>query len=322
VTSCQEILLIFIFHIKKIDEIMKQDPNTSYWLKAHIEIDPILEDALIDYLVGVMGASVEQSVDAKGPTLYLNVFLKEKDPSAEKQQQLTEKLEAHLKELASIFQVNEPNISWEQIEDQDWSNNWKVHFKPFSITEGMVIAPTWEKYTAQANELVIVMDPGMAFGTGHHATTSLSLDFIRKILSSGKNQHVLDVGTGTAILGMGAALLGASRVLGIDNDPEAVRVAAENVKLNRLDSVMEVSLKPLQQIDEQFDLIVANIIHDVLITMTDAFNKLLTRGGNLILSGILHGEQEKSIIQVFTDCGFTKMETQYRQEWVALHFTV
>ncbi|HIP82157.1 MAG TPA: 50S ribosomal protein L11 methyltransferase, partial [Desulfocapsa sulfexigens] len=289
---------------------------------ASIETDPIIKDALIDYLVGVMGASVEQSVDTHESTLCLNVYLKEKNPDITKQQQLQDKLEAHLKELATIFQAKEANISWEQIEDQDWSSNWKIHFKPFTITEGLVIVPTWEEYTAKNNEQVIVMDPGMAFGTGHHATTSLSLEFIRKILTADKNQRVLDVGTGTAILGMSAALFGASRVLGIDNDPEAVRIATENVKLNRLNSVMEVSPDPLQQIDEQFDLIVANIIHDVLITMADAFNTLLTQGGNLILSGILHGEQERNIIRVFTDCGFLFVEKKQQEEWASLHFTI
>jgi ribosomal protein L11 methyltransferase len=300
---------------------MKQHTNSSFWLSAHIELDPILEDAAIDYLVGVMGASVEHSVDTDGPALCLNVYLEEKNPGPQAQQELQDKLVIHLGELAAIFQVEEPKISWERIEDQDWSNNWKVHFKPFAITEGLIIAPTWEEYTAIADEQVIVMDPGMAFGTGHHASTSLSLDFIRQILSADKKQRVLDVGTGTGILGMGAALFGARHVLGIDNDPEAVRVATENVSLNNLDSVMKVSLEPLQQIDERFDFIVANIIHDALITMTDDFSTLLVQGGSLVLSGILHGEQEKNIIDVFTDCGFTFVEKKQQEEWAALYFT-
>lgn len=296
--------------------------NKSFWLKACIETDPILEDALIDYLVGVMGASVEQSVDTgDSSNLCLNAYLKEKDPDAETQKTLQSKLASHLKELAVIFHVKQPNLSWEHIEDQDWSSNWKVHFKPFTITKGLVIAPTWEEYTATSDEEVIVMDPGMAFGTGHHATTSLSLDFIRQILTVNNAQSVLDVGTGTAILGMGAALFGAARVVGIDNDPEAVRVATENVRLNRLDSVMEVLHTPLQQIDERFDLIVANIIHDVLLTMVVDFNTLLAQKGNLLLSGILQGEQEKNIIRVFTESGFTFIEKKLQEEWAALHFT-
>jgi ribosomal protein L11 methyltransferase len=300
---------------------MDHHKNKNFWLKSCIETDPILEDALIDYLIGVMGASVEQSVDTEGASLCLNVYLKEKSPNAATRKTLQKKLETHLEKLAVIFEVKNPKISWECIEDQDWSSNWKAHFKPFTITKGLVIAPTWEEYTAVNDEQVLVMDPGMAFGTGHHATTSLSLDFIRQILATDNEQKILDVGTGTAILGMGAALFGASRVLGIDNDPEAVRVATENVRLNRLDSVMEVSPTPLQQLDERFDLIVANIIHDVLLTMALDFKTLLIQNGDLVLSGILHGEQEENIIRVFTDCSFTFVEKKLREEWTAIHFT-
>lgn len=303
-----------------LHQTMTQKKQISFWLKAHIETDPILEDAITDYLVGVIGASVEQSVDTDSPALHLNAFMEEENPEIKSQQILQENIESHLEELAIIFQVKKPAISWEHVEDQDWSNNWKVHFKPFAITKGLIITPTWEEYSAQDNEQVITMDPGMAFGTGHHATTSLTLDFIREILSTEKGQTVLDVGTGTGILGMGAALFGATRVLGIDNDPEAVRVATENVALNSLDSIMEVSVVALQQIDEPFNLIVANIIHDALITMSDDFKRILTTKGNLVLSGILHGEQEQNIIRVFTDCGFTFTEKKQLEEWAALHF--
>ena len=300
---------------------MTQQENSPFWLTARIEIDPILEEATVDYLVGVMGAGVEQSVDTEGPPLCLNVYLEEKNPDEQTQQELQHKITTHLMELTTIFKVKPADISWKLIADQDWSSNWKVHFKPFAITDGLIIAPTWEEYTAEVGEQVIVMDPGMAFGTGHHATTSLSLDFIRQILSKDKEYRVLDVGTGTGILGMGAALFGATRVLGIDNDPEAVRAAAANVTLNKLNSVMEVSLEPLQQVDECFDLIVANIVHDVLITMNAAFNALLESGGDLVLSGILHGEQEKNIISEFQGNGFRFEEKKQLKEWTALHFT-
>ena len=296
------------------------DDSTPYWLKAQIKIDPTLEEAVVDFLVGVMGAGVEQAVDTGDPDLCLNVYLEDQSPDEQSQQQLQNKLETYLIEMAEIFQVKQPQISWEILEDQDWSNNWKVHFKPFEITPGLVIAPTWEKYTAEQGEQVIVMDPGMAFGTGHHATTSLSLDFIRQILSTNRESRVLDVGTGTGILGMGAALFGAARVLGIDNDPEAVRVATENVLLNNLNLTMEVAGTPLQEIQERFSLIVANIIHDVLITMSRDFNKLLKKNGNLVLSGILHGEQEENILRLFKKSGFTFEGRAQQEEWAALHF--
>lgn len=298
---------------------MSNTESGPHWLKARILINPVLVEAVIDYLVGVMKAGVEQSVECDESGLGLNVFMEEQSPDSQLRKDLQQKLETYLSELADIFQVDQPKISWERLEDQDWSSNWKIHFKPFVITSGLVIAPTWEHYTAKEGEKVIIMDPGMAFGTGHHATTSLSLDFIKQILSSENGYHVLDVGTGTGILGMGAALFGAKRVLGIDNDPEAVRAAMENVAFNNLTPTMEVAPTPLEKIDGQFNLIVANIIHDVLLTMAGDFHRLLKKNGNLVLSGILHGKQEANITHLFEKNGFTLESRKHRDEWTALH---
>jgi len=298
---------------------MTDNKNAAFWLKAVIIMNPLLKDAVIDYLVGVMGAGVEQAVQDDQTSLCLNVFLEDPSPDKQVRKNLRDKIKTYLTEIADIFQVEQPDISWECMEDQDWANNWKVHFKPFSITSGLVIAPTWENYTAKEGEEIITMDPGMAFGTGHHATTSLSLDFIKQILSSNKGRRVLDVGTGTGILGMGAALFGAGRVLGIDNDPEAVGAASKNVALNNLNRTMEVSLTPLEEIDEHFNLIVANIIHDVLVTMADDFDRLLERNGDLVLSGLLHGEQEENIRRLFEKMGFSLKGRKQQDEWAALH---
>ena len=281
-------------------ENMKEENESLCWLTATIILNPILEEAVVDFLVGVMAGAVEQTVNDKNQDLTLNVYFEEKDQSKQLRANLQAKVEQQLSELADIFRVEIPEISWDLIEDQDWSSNWKVHFKPFTITRGLTIVPTWEEYQPEENEQVIIMDPGMAFGTGHHATTSMSLDLLRKVVtSSGGDISVLDVGCGTGILGMGAALFGADKALGIDNDPEAVRVAIENVALNEGAASMEVTQTPLQDLKESFGCIVANIIHDVLLTMKDDFYRLLPQNGDLILSGILHGEQEQNIIKQF-----------------------
>ena len=300
---------------------MLQSEKPPYWLKARIVMNPVLEEAAVDFLTGVMGAGVEQSVNNPGSDICLNVYLEEKSPDEAARLQLQNRLASQLRELAAIFQVAEPQISWEQFEDQDWLRNWKVHFKPFVITPGLVIAPTWEEYTVSEGEQVIVMDPGMAFGTGHHESTSLALHLVKKILAGETKGSVLDVGCGTGILGMGAALFGASSVLGIDNDPEAVRAARDNATLNRLDSVVEISPTPLQELEEPFDLIVANIIYDVLITMAGDLWRLSKKGGSLVLSGILRGEQEAKSIHSFEKMGFSFTDREQKEEWVALHFT-
>jgi len=299
---------------------MKKENDTPCWLTAHITLNPIMEEAVVDFLLGVMNGAVEQTVDDLNQGLTLNVYFDEKDQDKQSRASLQGKVENQLRELADIFKVDTPEISWELIEDQDWSSNWKVHFKPFEITRGLIIVPTWEDYQPAENEQIITMDPGMAFGTGHHATTSMSLDFLRQVVtSSTKRLSILDVGCGTGILGMGAALFGADAVLGIDNDPEAVRVAIENVALNDTVASMKVTQTPLQDLKESFDCIVANIIHDVLLTMKEDFHRLLQQNGDLILSGILHGEQEKNIVRQFEEGGFILVKKERQEEWAALH---
>jgi len=268
-----------------------------------------------------MGASVEQSIDTTNADLELNIYFEEKHHDEEKRLILKNSLKKHLMELADLFNVKHPAITWKLIPDQDWSNNWKVYFRPFAIIPGLIIAPTWEPYRAKKGELVITLDPGMAFGTGHHATTSLALGYIRKILNSAPDLSVLDVGCGTGILGMAAALFGSSQVLGIDNDFVAVQVATENVALNNQEKNMQVAITPLQELHKPVNCIVANIIYDVLVSMDNDFYRLLTPGGHLILSGILHGLQEANIIAAFAKAGLSLQESTLKEEWAALYFT-
>jgi ribosomal protein L11 methyltransferase len=165
------------------------------------------------------------------------------------------------------------------------------------------------------------MDPGMAFGTGHHATTSLTIEFIRETVAGTTGLRLLDVGTGTGILGMAALLFGAERILGIDNDPEAVRAAEQNVRRNLLQDRMGVSLAPLSSLENPYEVVVANIVHDVLVDMADDLARLTLEGGTLILSGILAGKQVDNIQTVFRDRGLRLLSQERRQEWAALRFT-
>ena len=214
--------------------------------------------------------------------------------------------------------VEKPTIDSEIIADQDWSKNWKEYFKPFEILEGLIIAPSWQPYTLGENEKVIVMDPGMAFGTGHHATTRLCLKMIRSETDSFHGGAVLDVGTGTGILGMAAALWGAVNVLGIDNDNEAVAAAEQNVRRNKLHEKMSISNKSLVELEGKYPLVVANIIHDVLIALADDLKRVTGSGGILILSGLIYGDQTRSITERFQKSGFRLLQEEQDGEWGAV----
>ncbi len=290
------------------------------WLKITIKTDPLLVEAISDYLVGVIDAGVETG--ARDELLYgtVNGYIQKANLQADEVDAVLDQVSAYLDGLAEIFSVAKPHLSSTMIDEEDWGKSWKDHFRPFAIIPGLVIAPTWEEYQPAAGEAVITMDPGMAFGTGHHATTRLSLELICRTLAEKSGQRLLDVGTGTGILGMAAVLFGAKEVLGLDNDPEATAAAEQNVRGNSLQERMQIRLAPLSSFRQPYDIVVANIVHDVLIGMAGDLIRLTAKGGTLILSGILAGEQAAHIREVFTAQGGQLSEEKSCQEWAALSF--
>lgn len=289
-------------------------------LKLTIVTDTNLTDAIADYLVGVLDAAVEVSIEDDMIEHTVQAFIAGDAENREQVAQLVAGTSAYLRELASIFGVSVPELEVSFFEDEDWSLNWKAHFRPFAIIPGLIIKPTWESYASKGDEEVIEMDPGMAFGTGHHATTSLCMAFIREYLRSNASSGatVLDVGTGTGILAMAAALWGAGSVIGIDNDPVAVEAADGNVRLNGLERKISVATTALEDVEGEYSLVVANIIHDVLLQMKRDLCRLTRPGGVLVLSGILKDEQADNIAKQFEVEGFQVTGREEQDEWAAL----
>ncbi len=290
------------------------------WSKITIIADPALVDPISDYLMGVTDAGIEIGVDDQAPLQTINVFLAEADLEQSEKDQMIDQISAYLEDLSEIFQVTRPVLTVSDYGEEDWGSTWKKHFVPFAIVPGLIIAPTWERYEAKPGETVIVMDPGMAFGTGHHATTSLSLALVREVVQGKAGARVLDVGTGTGILGMTAALFGAAEVLGIDNDPEAVAAAEENVRRNGLEKIMRVGATPLASLPGVYSLVVANIIHDTLLDMAPVLSGLTEPAGAMVLSGILQGPQTDNIVRCFEQRGFRLEKCTELAEWSALLF--
>jgi len=223
------------------------------------------------------------------------------------------------------LQRNHPNLpsiklECQRVVEEDWNKTWREHFQPVEISQRLVIKPSWESYQAKEGQRVIEMDPGMAFGTGLHATTQLSLLLIETLYPPKETgpSPVLDIGTGTGVLGMSAALLGADEVMGIDNDDDAVQAAAKNVKLNGLASQMSVSGAELQKIERTFTLVIANIIHNTLIELKSEISSKVASGGHLILSGILKGEQHANIVRQYEAQGLRPDQVMERGEWSAV----
>lgn len=235
------------------------------------------------------------------------------------------KIESYLMEITKGypgFEYAPPAVS--SITEEDWSSNWKEHFKPLRVGSRLVIKPTWESFPVTDDDIILELDPGMAFGTGAHPTTVLCLSMLEKYLTSAMNSgaktlSALDVGTGSGILSIAAVKLGVERVTAIDIDPEAVRVAEENCLLNKVDSAVSVSDTPLQLLQGRFDIVLANILAEELVRMAPELVRKMAPGGTLILSGILV-EKEELALDGYAGFDVTLSEVVREQEWSCIVF--
>ena len=208
----------------------------------------------------------------------------------------------------------------EVVDDEDWKDKWKEYFKPARITDRVVVKPTWEDYSPKAGELVIEIDPGMAFGTGTHETTRLCMALMQLYLAKAcpGARRVLDVGCGSGILSIGAALLGAEEITGVEIDPDAVEVARENAAQNGLADRISIRQGDLTEgLDLQADIIVANLMADLVMLLADSCREHLAEGGVFISSGILL-EKKELVSDAIHRAGFTIETVAVDGEWCAI----
>lgn len=207
-----------------------------------------------------------------------------------------------------------------EVDDEDWSTAWKKYYKPFRLTDRIVIKPTWEEYRAEENDIIVEMDPGMAFGTGTHETTQMCSILLDKYMSA--NHDVLDVGCGTGILSIIASKLGAKKIEAIDIDEVAVRVAKENIEINgeagKIKAFQAV-LSDLKAGDEKFDIIVANIIANVIVDLSSLIPYYLKKNSLFITSGIIK-ERKQDVIDACLKNGMSFIDDLEMGEWVAMVF--
>ncbi len=200
------------------------------------------------------------------------------------------------------------------VEEEDWANAWKQYFKPQRIGERIIIKPSWEEFSPELGDLVVEMDPGMAFGTGLHATTRLCLRALEKRVKGG--EAIADVGTGSGILGIAGILLGAQSAVCTDIDPLAVRIARENIERNHVTetvSAIEATLPP----PGTFEIVVANILPDVILGMAEELVAATKPGGLLIVSGIIEARTDDVKLGL-VERGLTILAVETEGEWVAI----
>lgn len=252
----------------------------------------------------------EHLADSYGPEVCVRGFLDEDGEDIT--EEIKNRLEA-LKKNAPDFPFGSLKVESEKVKDENWGETWKKFYKPFKPADKIVIKPSWEEYEPQKGDLVLELDPGAAFGTGSHETTRMCIGFLEKYITP--DCDVMDVGCGTGILAMCAALLGAKSVLAVDIDESAVKVAKENVKNGGFNIRVECG----NLLEKQFasvDVIVANIIADAVKALAPAAKEHLKENGVYITSGVIN-ERADEVENAIKDCGFNLLERKTLGEWTA-----
>ena len=248
-------------------------------------------------------------LEHKGKVAVVKGYFSEEDNIDDVIAYVKERVE-ELKE--SGLDVGEGTVEAEKMFEEDWANNWKKYYKPIKIGEKIVIKPIWEEYEPTGEEMVVELDPGMAFGTGDHETTRMCVQALDKYVKA--DTTVFDIGTGSGILALVASKLGAKHVVGVDLDPVAVDSAKENVGFNNLDNIEILEGNLLDVVEGKADIVVANIIAEIICILTADVKKALNEGGLFITSGIIHDRVEM-VTDKLKECGFEVMEINKDGEW-------
>ena len=248
-------------------------------------------------------------LEHKGKVAVVKAYFSEEDNIDEVLKYVNEKME-EIKELG--IDTGDYEVESEKMYEEDWANNWKKYYKPTKVGERIVVKPIWEEYEAKEDELVLELDPGMAFGTGTHETTRMCIQALDKYVKA--ERTVFDVGCGSGILAIAAAKLGAKRAVGVDLDPVAVESARENVGFNNLNNIEILYGNLVEVIDGKADIVVANIIAEVICILTEDVKRVLKEDGYFITSGIIH-DRVDMVTKKLEETGFEVVEINKDGEW-------
>lgn len=222
------------------------------------------------------------------------------------------------------FDIGSLNVEIREKDEEDWANNWKLYYKPLNIGKRLLVCPSWEEVENEENRTLLKLDPGMAFGTGSHPTTSMCLEYLERTVCD--NDECLDLGCGSGILFIAALLLGAKSAVGVDIDPIAEKIARENAELNLVPSTsyevfagdVLTDKNLVRKIsDRQYDTVVANIVANVIIELAPLAYSLTKSGGTFITSGIIF-ERLDEVKDALTNSGFTILEDKRTDDWCAV----
>jgi ribosomal protein L11 methyltransferase len=303
----------------------KPSTEKAKWVHFKLYTQPELAEALSNYLTemgaqGVFEEFLQTGVsDVPEPEPQDERVLNAYFPSGTEDEKRLSDLQSYINSLAELFpNLKKPTFDTEVIIDPQWGEVWKRFFKPLRITKNIIVKPSWERYSATGRETVIEIDPGMAFGTGQHPSTSMCLEAMEEILLKDRTfqkWRVLDVGTGTGILGISAAKLGASSVMCVDIDDQAVEIAHKNVAVNHVGDRVVIVNSDVAKIKGTFELIVANLTAETLIKIKSHLVKMMEKGGYLVISGIFE-KNRQDVEKAFTRDDLISHKVIADKEWV------
>ncbi|SDZ19741.1 [LSU ribosomal protein L11P]-lysine N-methyltransferase [Proteiniborus ethanoligenes] len=248
---------------------------------------------------------------------YDGVIVKAYFPESE---DLIDKIELIKQNVEKIPQFNLDKglgeVTTTEVYEKDWADSWKKYYKPKKIGDRIVIKPSWEEYEVEDNDIIIELDPGMAFGTGTHETTIMCIKQLEKYVNEGN--VVFDIGCGSGILSIAAAKLGAKKVIGVDLDELSVKVSNENAKMNKVENIVDIKHgNLLDVIKEKADLVVSNIVAEIITVLSKDVTKFLNKEGIFITSGIIH-EKTQTVKEAMIEEGLEILDTVTMGEWVCI----
>lgn len=310
------------FVTKTTEDVLVEDEKICCLL----EEENIGKELIVDWFYGnynvlgvVEGEITFSKLRPKEFKNVLKIYLDEK-PDTYKIASSLKKLFLETNVNINEYIENKNCISCRVVENEDWSKKWKENWKPFNITDKIVICPSWEEYQKKEKEIVIKIDPSNAFGTGVHATTSLCAKKIEEYLpcklKTNPNLNLLDLGTGSGILSIIASILGCKDVLGVDIDESVIKTAIDNVNMNHVQNV-KICEGTAKNIIGTYDIIVANILHNIIIKELDVWKKLLKKDGIMILSGILD-EKKDLVLEKIKELNLNVVSVEQKKEWVCI----
>jgi ribosomal protein L11 methyltransferase len=280
-------------------------------LKISVRIAPEAEDAVLELLSTEFSQPASIYTDTERHTTDAIVYV-EKFAAAQRA-----RVRDGLRSIAAAgLAIGPGRISICKVRRENWAESWKRHFKPLEISPTMLVLPSWSRRRPKRGQAVVILDPGLSFGTGHHPTTEFCLQQIASLRNPIRTQRLLDVGCGSGVLAIAAVKLGYTGVTAFDFDPEAVRVATENATVNRVaPSITRRNLTRLSRRSQsQYDVVCANLIYDLLIQERERLLARLAPGGTLVLAGILRGQFAK-VRRAYEAAGMKLVASRAAKEW-------